>query len=168
MVEVVCNVQAKQTSMPRLKPRWLISLLTLIYQQGGLSCIILICKCVILRLAVFKSRFVTAWKEYCDFNQGIFLDSRCSGWCLCKLFSLLLFLPLQWIHKWRVIVLFSRSLLNVSPTQIFGQSQEERDLSGASWGRKMLVVLKRWRNFMHDVCEYNFRGNHGMTRADTK
>lgn len=70
---------------------------------------------------------------------GIFLDSRCSGRRLSKFFFfffLLLFLPLQWRHKWRVIVLLSRSLLNVSPTQIFGQSQEERNVSGATWGGK--------------------------------
>lgn len=65
---------------------------------------------------------------------GVFLHSRCSGPRLRKLFFLLLllFLPLQQRHKWRVIVLLSRSLLNVSPTQIFGQSQEERNVSGAT------------------------------------
>lgn len=72
---------------------------------------------------------------------GVFLLSRCSGPCLRKLFFLLLlFLPLQRRHKWRVIVLLSRSLLNVSPTQIFGQSQEERNVSGATFKKKMLVV----------------------------
>lgn len=33
-------------------------------------------------------------------------------------------------------MLLSRSLLNVSPTQIFGQSQEERNVSGATWEEK--------------------------------
>lgn len=38
-------------------------------------------------------------------------------------------------------MLFSRSLLNVSPTQIFGQPKEERNVSGATWGEKMVVVV---------------------------
>lgn len=33
-------------------------------------------------------------------------------------------------------MLLSRFLLNVSPTQIFGQSQEERNVSGATWEEK--------------------------------
>lgn len=77
---------------------------------------------------------------------GVFLHSRCSGPCLSKLsfsffsFFSLLFLPLQWRHKWRVIVLLSRSLLNVSPTQIFGQSQEERNVSGATSREKKKML----------------------------
>lgn len=73
---------------------------------------------------------------------GAFLCSRCSGPCLRKLFFFifLLFLSVYWRHKWRVIVLFSRSLLNVSPTQIFGQSQERRNVSGAPQRKKILVV----------------------------
>lgn len=72
---------------------------------------------------------------------GVFLHSRCSGPRLRKLFFSLLFLPLHRRHKWRVIVLLSRSLLNVSPTQIFGQSQEERNVSGATWGEKKMLVV---------------------------
>lgn len=67
-------------------------------------------------------------------------------------FFKILFLPLQWRHKWRVIVLLSRSLLNVSPTQIFGQSQEERNVSGATWGGDF--------GHAHIGCVYNLRGNH--------
>lgn len=81
---------------------------------------------------------------------GIFLDSRCFGRHLSKVFffpPLLLFLPLRWRHKWRVIVLFSRSLLNVSPTQIFGQTQEDRNVSGVSWGKKKMLAVGKCAKF---------------------
>lgn len=116
-------------------------------KKRDLSCIILICEYVTLSLAVFKCHFVTAWEKKKSViliraALGAFLCSRCSGPCLRKLFFFifLLFLSVYWRHKWRVIVLFSRSLLNVSPTQIFGQSQERRNVSGAPQRKKILVV----------------------------
>lgn len=45
-------------------------------------------------------------------------------------------------------MLFSRSLLNVSPTQIFGQRQEDRNVSGVSWGKnEMLAVCAKCAKF---------------------
>lgn len=47
-------------------------------------------------------------------------------------------------------MLLSRSLLNVSPTQIFGQTQEERNVSGATWGKKKMLLLGGCADFQRN------------------
>lgn len=56
-------------------------------------------------------------------------------------------------------MLLSRSLLNVSPTQIFGQSKEDKNVSGATWKKKDAScrrVCRFFRKFLNMcTCKYS-------------